>query len=48
MTKEEMLNNIIKKWGLEHDATRTFASLMNNKKLSEHAIEELYKGLMDL
>lgn len=48
MTREEMLDRIIRKYGFEHDATLTFAYLMEDDKLNDHAIEELYRGLMDL
>lgn len=48
MTREEMLDNIIRKYGFEHSATITFATLMEDAKFSEKMIVDLYRGLMDL
>lgn len=48
MTREKMLDNIIRKYGFEHDATITFATLMEDAKFSEKMIIDLYRGLMDL
>ena len=48
MTREKMLDNIIRKYGFEHSATITFAILMEDAKISEKMITDLYRGLMDL
>ena len=48
MTREEMLDNIIRKYGFEHSATITFATLMEDANFSEKMIVDLYRGLMDL
>ena len=48
MTREKMLDNIIRKQGFEHSATITFATLMEDAKISEKMIIDLYRGLMDL
>lgn len=48
MTREKMLDNIIRKYGFEHNATITFATLMEDAKFSEKMIKDLYRGLMDL
>ena len=48
MTREKMLDNIIKKYGFENSITITFATLMEDAKISEKMIVDLYRGLMDL
>lgn len=48
MTREEMLDNIIKKWGFEHTFTIDFATVMEDKHFTDKMIIDLYKGLMDL
>lgn len=48
MTREEMLTNIIRKWGFEHSFTIDFANVMEDKLFTDGMIKDLYKGLMDL
>ena len=47
-TKDEMLTDIIRKWGFENAATITFAALMDDTKISERALYEAYRGFMSL
>ena len=47
-TRDEMLTDIIRKWGFEHAATITFATLMDDTKISERALYEAYRGFMSL
>lgn len=48
MTKERMLDNIIKKWGFEHDFTITFAIAIDDTCFTTKMIDNLYRDLMDL
>lgn len=48
MTKEKMLDNIIRKYGFEHPLTIHFANLMEDENFTEKMIADLYRGLMDL
>lgn len=48
MTKEKMLDNIIKKWGFENPLTIDFAFAMEAEEISEKALVELYKGIMEM
>lgn len=47
MNKNEMLNELIRKWGFEHCFVVAFATLMEDKLISDSALTELYRGLMD-
>ena len=47
-TRDEMLTDIIRKWGFENAATITFATLMDDNKISERALYEAYRGFMSL
>ena len=47
-TRDEMLTDIIRKWGFENAATITFATLMDDTKISERALYEAYRGFMSL
>ena len=47
-TRDEMLTDIIRKWGFENAATITFATLMDDPKISERALYEAYRGFMSL
>lgn len=48
MTREKMLDNIIKKYGFENSITITFAILMEDEKFTDKMITDLYRGFMDL
>ena len=48
MTKERMLDNIIRKWGFEHSATITFATIMEDKNFTDKMVADVYRDLMDL
>lgn len=45
--REQMLDNIIEKWGFEHDVTIDFATVMYDSKFTDKMITDLYRGLMD-
>lgn len=47
MTKEKMLDNIIRKWGFENPLTIDFAFAME-AEISEKALVDLYKGIMEM
>lgn len=47
-TRDEMLTDIIRRWGFENTVTITFATLMDNPKISERALYEAYRGFMSL
>ena len=47
-TRDEMLTDIIRKWGFENAATITFATLMDDPKISERTLYEAYRGFMSL
>ena len=48
MTREKMLDNIIRKWGFEHNATITFAVVIEDEHFTDKMIADLYRDLMDL
>lgn len=48
MTREKMLDNIIRKWGFEHTFTINFATVIEDKNFTDKMVADLYKGLMDL
>lgn len=48
MTREKMLDNIIRKWGFEHTFTIIFATIIEDKNFTYKMVADLYKGLMDL
>ena len=48
MTREKMLDNIIRKWGFEHTFTINFATIIEDKNFTDKMVADLYKGLMDL
>ena len=48
MTREKMLDNIIRKWGFEHTFTINFAIIIEDKNFTDKMVADLYKGLMDL
>ena len=48
MTREEMLDNIIRKYGFEHSATIHFAMLVDDENVSDKIGLDLYRGLIDL
>ena len=48
MTREKMLDNIIRKYGFEHAFTIDFATVMEDKNFTDKMIKDLYNGLMDL
>ena len=48
MTREKMLDNIIRKWGFEHSATITFATIMEDKNFTDKMVADVYRDLMDL
>ena len=48
MTREKMLDNIIRKYGFEHPFTVNFATLMEDENFTEKMIADLYRDLMDL
>ena len=47
-TKDEMLTNIIRKWGFEHEFTIDFAVAMEDSHFTDKMLTDLYRGLMDL
>ena len=47
-TRDEMLTNIIRKWGFEHKFTIDFAVAMEDDHFTDKMLTDLYKGLMDL
>lgn len=48
MTRNEMLDNIIRKYGFKHTATTTFIILMEDVHFTDKMLIDLYWGLMDL
>lgn len=48
MTREKMLDNIIRKYGFEHPLTIDFATVMEDELFTDKMITDLYNGLMDL
>lgn len=48
MTKERMLNDIIRKWGFEHDFTIAFTIAIDDKHFTIKMVNDLYRDLMDL
>jgi len=48
MTREKMLDNIIRKYGFEHTFTIDFATVMEDELFTDKMITDLYNGLMDL
>lgn len=47
-TRDEMLTNIIRKWGFEHNFTIDFAVAMEDDHFTNKMLTDLYRGLMDL
>ncbi len=47
-TRDEMLTNIIRKWGFEHNFTIDFAVAMEDAHFTDKMLTDLYRGLMDL
>jgi len=47
-TRDEMLADIIRKWGFEHNFTIDFAVAMEDAHFTDKMLTDLYRGLMDL
>lgn len=47
-TKEQMLKDIIEKFGINHSITIDFNVIINDKQFNDKMITDLYRGLMDI
>ena len=46
--REQMLDNLIKKFGFEHSAVIDFAEIMYDKNFNDTMINDLYRGLIEI
>mgnify|MGYP006896802671 CR=1 FL=1 len=45
--KEQMLDNLIRKFGFEHSAVIDFATIMYDKNFNERMVADVYRGLIE-
>lgn len=45
--KEQMLDNLIRKFGFEHSAVIDFATIMYDKNFNEKMVADVYRGLIE-